>query len=863
MTGGTAGALFGSLIRRRSRIAAPRRALAVTAAAVAVAALCGGASASAAENGAVGWGENYHGQLGQIFRDNNSVSPVSVEGVTNIKEVAAGTSFNLALLESGEVLAWGGDGHGQLGDDEKLANWEQGLGHVTVKEWKAGAKAPSEFEPLTGVTQVAVGGEHAVALMNDGTVKTWGINQDGALGVGTQGYEVLSSTNETVAHTVEWSSIEKTEKVIVKGKEREYKIKVAEGKLTNIVAVAAGGGSDFAITSEHTVYAWGSDTEGQLGLDLSEPGPEGCKTAVTPGLKREACSTIPRLVEWTNPATHAREPLGEVESIAVGAFSTYALLNDGHVVSWGDDHEGQLGTGAPSKANPGTELPPEEVRLNDGREEVSGEPLSGVVEVVAGYDSAAVRTSREGHREVLGWGEAEQGALSLKPGESGVANCKVTHAEEEEITAKIGEEELAIAKLEEEIAVKRAHGENVEKLQEKLKKDEEKLKQNRERLESLPLQRCVKKATPLARVTALEPARLALGNRFGVALTSHGSVYSWGRNENGELGIGKVPLNTENGSGENVPEAGYPEPQLLSGFGSASAISAGYTHALALIEHASERPAPVVTAAAKHGALELGWATSTSDGAEVLGEHVNYRLSARKGETPLGEGADAGNESGPPVPNLEEPATIAGVEEGANPAVESKGKANTLKVHHGSWGGSRPLTFSYQWERCNPTGEECAKITGEGVPCPSGCASEYSKQVLIPEDVGSTLRAIVIAHNSEGEESEATEATEEVVLTEEEAGKVSEIGRSELTGHNPFEIARTLEVFPFTKEQKEHKLHHHAERECKPLEAKPYELKFTTREVVGSERRKEKSLGIIATPLTPEHEPECESRPAH
>jgi Concanavalin A-like lectin/glucanases superfamily len=64
---------------------------------------------------------------------------------------------------------------------------------------------------------------------------------------------------------------------------------------------------------------------------------------------------------------------------------------------------------------------------------------------------------------------------------------------------------------------------------------------------------------------------------------------------------------------------------------------------------------------------------------------------------------------------------------------------NTLTAHAGTWSGLTPITFSYQWTRCNSAGGECVDIP----------ASE-TKYVLGHEDVGRTLRVAIGASNSAG-----------------------------------------------------------------------------------------------------------------
>src|SRR5262249_27108295 len=83
------------------------------------------------------------------------------------------------------------------------------------------------------------------------------------------------------------------------------------------------------------------------------------------------------------------------------AYSTYALLQDGRLLSWGGNHMGELGTEADTWR--GSEFPPSEVLRADGR------ALRGVVEVATGGTTVLMRLATG---EVLGWGPAAQGALA-------------------------------------------------------------------------------------------------------------------------------------------------------------------------------------------------------------------------------------------------------------------------------------------------------------------------------------------------------------------------------------------------------------------------------------------------------------------
>lgn len=64
----------------------------------------------------------------------------------------------------------------------------------------------------------------------------------------------------------------------------------------------------------------------------------------------------------------------------------------------------------------------------------------------------------------------------------------------------------------------------------------------------------------------------------------------------------------------------------------------------------------------------------------------------------------------------------------------------TITVDNGTWSGSTPITFTYQWQRCTASGGTCTNIAG-------ATASSY---VITSADVGSRLRASVRAANASG-----------------------------------------------------------------------------------------------------------------
>ncbi|MEA2217039.1 MAG: hypothetical protein QOK19_2600 [Solirubrobacteraceae bacterium] len=683
---------------------------------------------------AVSFGENYFGQLGAFYKDRYELSPVPVEGVTEIREIAGSVSFNLALLGDGTVASWGGNGHGQLGDGKKKPSWENGAGHVTVKEEVPVTHAIGG--PLTGVNAIAAANEHAMALMSDGTVMTWGNDQYGQLGNGTQGFERQINVNERLP-------------------------KLVPG-LQNVRAITAGGGSDYALTNEGTVRAWGNNTAGQLGL--GRPGPDHCETAVAHFPRYELCSERPLPVMWTNPASGKFEELKEVKAVYAGEFFAYALLRDGRLVSWGANRDGQLGTGADTWT--GAEFPPAEVKRDDGK------PLSGIAEVAAGNAFALMRLESG---EVLGWGSAKQGDLA------GLAGEECRH-------------ELSKRKP-----------------------------PSREGLPREP-RLCVKLPTRIPALERLHPQALSAGSRFGLALSA-ATVYAWGDDERGQLGRAKVPRARFTEGARTAKEAGNATPLKVRGFGAASGVLAAGTHSVVLLKAGVVPPAPLVTAVPQALAVNLSWRPDTATGREpIVGERLLYRVSERTGEPEPAEQGKTESEEGPPVSLPSEPAYLAYAGE---PLEDQQLVAGArLTAEPGGWSGARPIVFTYQWLRCNPEGEACVEIAGARHPGYTATAA----------DVGSAVRAMVTASGAEAPSgSELTEATEPIAAAVEGENRRNAATSVKLSGPAlSFTITRTVEKLPWPgRENRFHEI-------FKPLQAVPYEVKFTA---------SKRSRVMIVTPL--------------
>jgi len=80
------------------------------------------------------------------------------------------------------------------------------------------------------------------------------------------------------------------------------------------------------------------------------------------------------------------------------------------------------------------------------------------------------------------------------------------------------------------------------------------------------------------------------------------------------------------------------------------------------------------------------------------------------------------------------------------------GVGRNLVADPGTWSGSTPMTFAYQWRRCDATGADCVDIDG----------ATTRKHLLTDEDLGHRLRVVVTATNAMGSASSRSAATKAI-----------------------------------------------------------------------------------------------------
>jgi len=116
------------------------------------------------------WGTNSTGQLGDGTRDERS-TPTFVPGISDAIEVAAGDAHACVLRRSGGVSCWGRNEFGVVGDDT--------MGPSTVRT------APVSALGIQDAIGLSLGDAHSCARRRTGGVMCWGVNNFGQLGDGS------------------------------------------------------------------------------------------------------------------------------------------------------------------------------------------------------------------------------------------------------------------------------------------------------------------------------------------------------------------------------------------------------------------------------------------------------------------------------------------------------------------------------------------------------------------------------------------------------------------------------------------------------------------------------------------------------
>jgi alpha-tubulin suppressor-like RCC1 family protein len=216
------------------------------------------------------------------------------------------------------ALAWGDNYAGQVGDGTQ-------------------AMRTSPARPLgldDGVSQVAAGEGHTLAVRDPGTVLAWGKNTDGQLGDGTLDAHLIplpvatltgvTKVSAGLSHSLAlksngtvWAWGDNSKGQLGNGTDTDRRRPVQVSILTGVTEIAAGNEFNLARRLDGTVWAWGSNSRGQLG--------DGTQTPRSRPVK---------VVGLTN-----------IVQIAAGSSHSMAVRSDGVAFGWGDNEDGEIGDG--------------------------------------------------------------------------------------------------------------------------------------------------------------------------------------------------------------------------------------------------------------------------------------------------------------------------------------------------------------------------------------------------------------------------------------------------------------------------------------------------------------------------------------
>ena len=261
------------------------------------------------------WGSNEHGNLGigEVWVNDirwgrlaTQPSPVQVGNDYDWTHIATNETHSLGIRADGSLWSWGWNFHGQLGlgdSCEQQYNWN-------------GETSTARFVPTLVCddyvwTHISAGYYHSLAMREDGTLWAWGDVTGGKLGIGA-----------------EYGSVDIFGQF--RGEPQTRPVQV--GTDTDWVYVSAGQDNSFGIKADGSLWGWGWNCCGELGVgDVQHEYPNYWGDLVSGRAPHPSPVRIGEDYGWTHVFASACHSLG---------------IRNGRLFSWGWNANNQLGLGA-------------------------------------------------------------------------------------------------------------------------------------------------------------------------------------------------------------------------------------------------------------------------------------------------------------------------------------------------------------------------------------------------------------------------------------------------------------------------------------------------------------------------------------
>lgn len=286
------------------------------------------------------WGRGTYGVLGSNATTSRSSPATTSGGGTTWEEVDAATAHMVGVKNDGTLWTWGRNANGQLGTNNTTSRSSPGTTSGSLGasgDWRV----------------ASAGGENSAAIKIDGTLWTWGDNISGQLGDNST--TDRSSPNTVSGGGTTWD-------------------KIAVSNLTGAGAWMA------AIKTDGTLWLWGGNGSGQLGNGSSTASRSSPETISGGGTtwSEIACGythAVATKVDgtlWTWGSNSAgqlgigagasRSSPGTVAGggttwkiPGAGGSHSAGIKTDGMLWSWGSNTNGQLGNNSTTnRSSPGT-----------------------------------------------------------------------------------------------------------------------------------------------------------------------------------------------------------------------------------------------------------------------------------------------------------------------------------------------------------------------------------------------------------------------------------------------------------------------------------------------------------------------------